>query len=142
MGDHDVMGDDVRFRVRFAVDDAALSRLHARAFHGAVGAVVPWADRLNRYSLTWVGAFDGADVVGFVHAVWDGGEHAFLLDTAVEPTHQGRGIGRELVGRLVTEVRAAGCGWLHVDHERHLDGFYRRCGFTPTSAGLIRLPPS
>lgn len=53
----------------------------------------PWDARLDRYSLTWVGAFDRNDLVGFVHACWDGGLHAFLLDTIVAPTHQHQGIG-------------------------------------------------
>ena len=35
---------------------------------------------------------------------------------------------------------AAGCQWLHVDFEKRLRGFYlETCGFTSTTAGLIRL---
>lgn len=127
-------------RVRFPVDDAVLTRLHARAFTGHEPAgVVPWPARLERHAVTWVGAFAEDELVGFVHACWDGGEHAFLLDAVVDPGHQRRGLGRRLVGRLVTEVRVAGCTWLHVDHEPHLAGFYRGCGFAPTEAGLLRL---
>lgn len=125
--------------VRFPVDDAALTNLHARAFGHAPGAVEPWAERLTRYSVGWVGAFDGPDLVGFVHACGDGGRHAFLLDTVVDPGHQRRGIGRALVETLVVEVTAAGCDWLHVDHEPHLASFYAACGFRPTDAGLLRL---
>lgn len=127
-------------RVRFPVDDVTLTLLHARAFDlTASDPPTPWAARLARHSVTWVGAFDGDALVGFVHACWDGGAHAFLLDAVVDPAQQGRGLGRRLVGRLVDEVRAAGCTWLHVDCEPHLDGFYRGCGFGPTAAGLLRL---
>jgi len=77
--------------------------------------------------------------VGFVHACWDGGVHAFLLDTVVDPDHQRRGIGALIVNRLISEVRAAKCDWLHVDYEPHLDDFYRACGFRSTYAGLMRL---
>ncbi|GIG41772.1 GNAT family N-acetyltransferase [Cellulomonas phragmiteti] len=127
-------------RVRFAVDDAALTHLHARAFGSpAPDGVTPWAARLERHSVTWVGAFADDDLVGFVHACWDGGAHAFLLDAVVDPAHQGQGTGRRLVERLVDEVRAAGCAWLHVDCEPHLASFYRACGFGPTAAGLLRL---
>lgn len=127
-------------RVRFAVHDEELSRLHGRAF-GSPGVVIqPWASRLARHSLTWVGAFAGDRLVGFVHACWDGGSHAFLLDTVVEPGLQGQGIGGRLVALLVTEVTAAGCDWLHVDYEPQLHRFYRdACGFRATEAGLIRL---
>jgi hypothetical protein len=44
---------------------------------------------------------------------------------------------------MATEhARTAGCEWLHVDFEPHLTEFYMdRCGFRPTSAGLLRLTP-
>lgn len=128
-----------RMYSRFAVDDEVLSMLHDLAF-GSPGPVLPWSDRLIRQSVTWVGAFDGDNLVGFVHAVWDGGHHAFLLDTAVHPDRQRRGVGGALVGRLVADVRAAGCDWLHVDYEPHLRPFYEDvCGFGKTDAGLLRL---
>ena len=126
-------------RVRFAVDDAVLSDLHARAFGNPWTATQPWAQRLERHSVSWVGMFAGPALVGFVHACWDGGAHAFLLDTVVDPDLRRHGIGRRLVEALVDEVTAAGCEWLHVDYEPHLDGFYRSCGFRPTAAGLVAL---
>ena len=75
-------------RVRFAVDDQALSDLHSRAFGYAAPSVVSWSQRLQRHSLTWIGAFDRGSLVGFVHGCWDGGSHAFALDTA-GPHHPG-----------------------------------------------------
>jgi ribosomal protein S18 acetylase RimI-like enzyme len=130
----------VGLAVRFPVDDASLSALHARAFGGDPVHVEPWAARLERHALTWVGAFDGAKLVGFVQVAWDGGAHAFVLDTMVDPQAQGRGIGTTLVAAATAEARAAGCEWLHVDFEDHLTGFYQdRNGFRPTRAGLIDL---
>jgi ribosomal protein S18 acetylase RimI-like enzyme len=126
--------------VRFAVDDVALSRLHARAFGGDASRVTPWAARLERHALTWVGAFDRGRLAGFVQVAWDGDAHAFLLDTAVDPDVRGRGLGSALVAAATAEARAAGCDWLHVDFEDHLTGFYlTRNGFRPTRAGLIDL---
>lgn len=131
---------DLELRVRFMVDDACLSDLHARAFGYECSQLTPWADRLERHSLTWIGGFVDDELAGFVHACWDGGSHAFLLDTIVDPKQQRRGVGRRLVLCLVNEVRAAGCEWLHVDYEPHLDAFYREsCGFGRTRAGLVRL---
>jgi len=126
-------------RVRGDVDDRALTDLHARAFGNEPGPAQPWTDRLERHSVSWVCAFDGARLVGFVHACWDGGAHAFLLDTVVHPDYQRRGIGRQLVEALIPPVTAAGCTWLHVDYEPHRDGFYMSCGFRPTAAGLLEL---
>ncbi|WP_328473094.1 GNAT family N-acetyltransferase [Actinoplanes sp. NBC_00393] len=125
---------------RFPVDDVQLSALHARAFGGDAVEVRPWAQRLDRHALTWIGAFDGERLVGFVQVCWDGGSHAFLLDTAVEEDQQRHGIGARLVKAAVDEARAAGCAWLHVDFEPHLEHFYlNACGFRATGAGLVQL---
>ncbi|GAA0481177.1 N-acetyltransferase [Paractinoplanes deccanensis] len=127
---------------RFPVDDRSLSLLHARAF-GAPSHVRPWAERLHRHALTWIGAFEGTALVGFVQVCWDGGSHAFLLDTAVDPDRQHRGIGARLVAEATSAARDAGCEWLHVDFEAGLAGFYlESCGFRPTRAGLLRLGPT
>ena len=91
-------------------------------------------------SLTYVCAFTRGGLVGFVNVAWDGGVHAFLLDTTVAPECRRRGVGTELVRRAADVARRAGLEWLHVDYEPHLDGFYRGCGFSPTAAGLLRLP--
>jgi ribosomal protein S18 acetylase RimI-like enzyme len=126
-------------RVRFPVHDEELSLLHAEAF-GHEFTLVPWAERLQRHSRSWAGAFSGDRLVGFVHAVWDGGKHAFLLDTAVASDHRHRGIGGRVVAALTEDLRDLGTEWLHVDYEPHLEGFYRQiCGFGPTRAGLLRL---
>lgn len=124
---------------RFAVDDSVLDDLHARAF-GYPPAGIAWGARLERHALTWVGAFEaGRRLVGFVQVCWDGGAHAFLLDTVVAPDAQRQGLGTALVRRATEETRAADCAWLHVDFEPHLAGFYAGCGFGPTQAGLIKL---
>ncbi len=126
--------------IRFPVDDRILSALHARAFRTGDAAVRPWAARLERHALTWVGAFEGERLVGFVQVAWDGGEHAFVLDTMVDPAAQRSGIGAALVAAATAEARNAGCRWLHVDFEDHLAGFYlNRSGFRPTPAGLLNL---
>ncbi|HEY7728926.1 MAG TPA: GNAT family N-acetyltransferase [Candidatus Eisenbacteria bacterium] len=90
-------------------------------------------------SLACVCAFAGDRLVGFVNIAWDGGAHAFLLDPTVHPDFRRQGIGTELVAKAASEARARGAEWLHVDYEPSLGKFYRRCGFQPTSAGLIKL---
>ncbi|MBO0687176.1 MAG: GNAT family N-acetyltransferase [Candidatus Dormibacteraeota bacterium] len=120
-------------------DNVELSRLHAEGFDHQPDEADRWG-RVNRHSLGWACARDGDQLVGFVNVAWDGGHHAFVLDTVVSPRAQRRGIGAELVALAVEEARAAGCEWLHVDFEAYLGPFYLdRCGFASTSAGLIRL---
>jgi len=90
-------------------------------------------------NLAHVGAFAGIRLVGFVNVACDGGIHAFILDTCVDPAFRRRGIASALVERSKTLARERGAEWLHVDFEPHLTGLYRRLGFAPTEAGLIRL---
>lgn len=90
-------------------------------------------------SLCHVGAYAANRLIGFVNVAWDGGIHAFLLDTQVHPEFQRRGIATALVRAATEEARRRGATWLHVDYEPHLDRFYRGCGFRPTPAGLISL---
>jgi len=132
---------DISYRWRGAVTNAALNALHAEGFGHPVGAE-DVVSRLQRHSLGWVCATAGtdADLVGFVNVAWDGGTHAFLLDTLVAAAHRRRGIGRALVAAAAEQAREAGCAWLHVDFEAPLRDFYvRSCGFSPTSAGLVAL---
>ena len=90
-------------------------------------------------SLATICAYANSLLIGFVNLVWDGGVHVFLLDTTVHPAWQRRGVGQALVRAAIEQARARGAHWLHVDYEPHLDAFYRGCGFSHTSAGLIRL---
>jgi GNAT superfamily N-acetyltransferase len=130
----------IRYEVRRPVDDAELSRVHAQAFGGAHAETVPWSERLRRNSLTWVSAYESDRLIGFVNVIGDGGKHAVLLDTVVDPDWQGHGIGRGLVAQATEAARSAGCEWLHVDFEADLADFYlRACGFGATAAGLRRL---
>ena len=131
----------VRLSVGAAVEDEALSRLHALAF-GTPYGLQPFRSRLTAHSLTWVTAYADEDdrLVGFVNVAWDGGAHAFVVDTVVDPGHRNQGVGRALVRRAAREARAAGCEWLHVDFEDRLSAFYLdACGFSPTAAGVLPL---
>jgi ribosomal protein S18 acetylase RimI-like enzyme len=103
---------------------------------------VGWWSRIQPHSLGWVTARAGHRLVGFVNVAWDGGDHAFLLDTKVHPDFRRRGLGTQIVRAAVTGAKRAGCEWIEVDFDdtEGLAAFYfDACGFRPTSAGLIRL---
>ena len=133
------MAARVEYRWRGALTDSEMAEL-VRS-HG--GRAVPgWWDQVRPCSLGWVTArlVDGA-LAGFVNVAWDGGDHAFLLDTKVASRYQRQGIATELARRAAAQAKAAGCEWLHVDFEEHLAPFYYgACGFRPAPAGLIHLP--
>ncbi|GHA77746.1 GNAT family N-acetyltransferase [Streptomyces termitum] len=129
----------ISYEWRGDFDNVAVDALHAEGFGGAASGV-DWVARVRRYSLGWVCAWEEGELVGFVNVVWDGGVHAFLLDTVVAGGRRRAGIGAGLVAEAVRRAREAGCGWLHVDFEDDLRPFYLdACGFRPTAAGLIAL---
>ncbi|MFE4358657.1 GNAT family N-acetyltransferase [Kitasatospora sp. NPDC056800] len=126
---------------RGPLTDPELDALHAEAFGHPVEPGGRLA-RLERHSLGWVTARRAADgaLLGFVNLAWDGGAHAFLLDTAVSPDTRRQGVATRLVTEAADGARAAGCAWLHVDFEPHLRPFYLdACGLRPTDAGLLAL---
>jgi GNAT superfamily N-acetyltransferase len=125
---------EIEYRVRDRVPRDTLMALFRDSWEGG-----DHAGMALEHSLTWITAHDGDRLVGFVNVAWDGKAHAFLLDTTVHPTVRRRGIGAALVRLAAEEARRSGVEWLHVDYEERLRGFYERCGFKPTSAGLQRL---
>jgi ribosomal protein S18 acetylase RimI-like enzyme len=126
----------ISYRISPVVANDALNALFAAAWPDHVGS--DFAPVLSR-SLAYVCAYQQDRLIGFVNLAWDGGIHAFLLDTTVHPAFQRRGIGRELVLRAAQAASARGMEWLHVDYEPHLESFYSSCGFRHTEAGLLRL---
>lgn len=129
----------VTFEWRASVANDELNALHREGFDHPV-LDDNWERQLRDHSLGWVVARHEGQLVGFVNVAWDGGVHAFLLDTLVSESHRGQGIGTELVRRAVQGAADAGCEWMHVDWDDELDRFYvAACGFVPAPAGLQRL---
>ena len=81
----------------------------------------------------------GDEPIGFVDLAWDGGVHAFVLDTTVHPNARRRGVGRRLVKLAVEVAGDRGVEWVHADFDPHLRGFYHECGLRRTEAGLLHL---
>ena len=129
----------VEYSWRGSFSNADVNALHAEGFgHRLLDD--DWNAQVERFSLGWVTAVDGGELVGFVNVAWDGGVHAFLLDTLVRADRRREGVGSALVRAAVAGSRGTGCEWLHVDFEDHLRDFYLDgCGFVPTGAGLVAL---
>ena len=128
--------DAIVYRIAPFPSDAELDALWRTAWGGPLGrSYQPVLDR----SLTHAGAYSGDRLVGFVNLAWDGGIHAFILDTCTDPAFRHRRIARDLVRRVVDVAHQRGVEWVHVDYEPALEPFYRACGFRPSAAGVMRL---
>lgn len=81
-------------------------------------------------------ALAGDSVVGFVNALSDGVLTAYIPLLEVLPTHRGRGVGRELVQRLLAEIGPLYMIDVMCDDE--VFAFYEPLGFQRAGGGIIR----
>jgi len=86
----------------------------------------------------------GGRTVGMGRIVGDGGLFFQVVDVAVEPEHQGQGLGKRIMDALMTELRrrvpAEAYVSLIADGEAHR--LYKQFGFeltAPTSVGMAML---
>jgi GNAT superfamily N-acetyltransferase len=127
------------FEWRGQFDNNELNRLHAECFEHALLSD-DWWFQGNRYSLGWVCMRVSGTLVGFLNVAWDGGSHAFLLDTMITDSLRRQGFASRLIEETVRRSKETDVEWLHVDFEPHLRAFYfDACGFKSTDAGLVRL---
>lgn len=131
---------EVQYLVKGPIDNHQLSALYGEEHNPTTDW--DWAGQIQTHSLTWITARHRGRLVGFVNVAWDGGVHAFLLDTVVEERFRHKGIGTRLVQEAISEVaRHPRLEWIHVDSSEELmSDFYSPAGFFPTSAGLVWLP--
>ncbi|MEU2222756.1 GNAT family N-acetyltransferase [Streptomyces sp. NPDC018347] len=110
-------GDDITVRRVDTGDLAAAREMHERCssrtlglrYHGPVGDADRYLNHLlsPRYGRTLAAQTASGRIVGLGHLLWDGDETEVAL--LVEDEWQRRGVGGELLGRLVTMAAEAGC---------------------------------
>lgn len=71
--------------------------------------------------------YDGGRLVGVGRALADGGDCSYICDIAVLPTHQGTGLGKQIVGKLVEHSRGHKKIILYAVPGK--EPFYRKFGF-------------
>jgi len=79
-------------------------------------------------------ARDGEPVVGFVTAISDGVLTAYVPLLEVLPSHQGKGVGSELMRRLL--ARLENLYMVDLCCDAHLEPFYRRLGLQALERGM------
>lgn len=94
---------------------------------------------------TWYGVSLGASgqVVGMGRIIGDGGCFFQIVDIAVTPAHQGRGLGRRILAALMArlEAHAPRSAYVSLIADVPADRLYRAFGFTetaPRSIGMAR----
>ena len=101
---------ELGFTWRSSFRNAEVNRLHAEGF-GHRALEIDWRTQLENHSLGWVCGRRGQELIGFVNVAWDGGVHAFALDTVVASSARRAGLGAELVARAALGAGAARSSW-------------------------------
>jgi ribosomal protein S18 acetylase RimI-like enzyme len=123
-------------------DSHSLDLDQLAALFNAVGWQKRTTDRerlaqLVRGSLWVISAWDGDRLVGFTRAISDGAFNAYLSTVAVLPAYQRRGIGREIVRRLI-EGHDGIQFVLHANAAAYPFYLHLDLGFEPIDNVLIR----
>lgn len=77
--------------------------------------------------------FDGDKLIGLGRILSDGVRQSAIYDIAIVPAYQGRGIGQEIVKRLLDKTPACNC-ILYASPGK--EGFYKRLGFKKMKTGM------
>lgn len=91
-------------------------------------------ERLSRAfaaSLDCYAAFHGEMLVGLVRLVGDGESVVLIQDILVRPEYRRRGIGRQLIARVLLQYRRVRQIHVMTDDLPDTVGFYKAVGFTP-----------
>ncbi len=80
-------------------------------------------------------AYAGGELVGFGRVISDGVLHAFITEMIVSPSWQGRGLGAQLLDRLVQHCLQQGLRDIQLFCAEGKQGFYEKGGFTPRLPG-------
>lgn len=78
--------------------------------------------------------FDGDQLVGAGRVLSDGGDFAYICDVAFLPSHQGGGLGSEMLRRALDFARGHRKIMLYSVPGK--EGFYRRFGFARMSSAM------
>lgn len=85
----------------------------------------------------WDSTGGGQRLVGFARVLTDGIYRATLWDVVVHPDYQGRGVGEDLMNRILTHpvLSTVEKFWLNT---RDKSSFYEKFGFVRSEQGMVK----
>ena len=80
---------------------------------------------------------DDGKLVGYIDCVSNGVTDAYIQDLMVHPDMQGKGIGTELMNRMIAYLKEQRIFMISVVYEEALRGFYKKFGFWEMLCGQM-----
>ena len=95
-----------------------------------------------QHSWYCLSAYDDSELVGFGRIISDGVLHALIVDLIITPAYKGRGVGSELLRRLIEQCRTHGIPDIQLFCATGQTGFYLKHGFKarPDNAPGMQIP--
>ena len=84
-----------------------------------------------------IAVYDGDQLVGFVDSVSNGVTDAYIQDLIVCPDYQGKGIGTDLMKKMIASLKEKHIYIISVIFEERLKPFYDRFGFNTMLCGQM-----
>jgi GNAT superfamily N-acetyltransferase len=86
-----------------------------------------------------IAAYVGERLVGYIDSVSNCVTDAYIQDLIVHPDYQGKGIGTELMNRMIAELKRRNIYMISVVFEERLKPFYSRFGFLDMLCGQMQI---
>ena len=83
----------------------------------------------NLRSYVHIAVYDADKLIGYVDSVSNGVTDAYIQDLMVHPDYQGKGIGTELMNRMIAILKSQRIFMISVVYDDVLRPFYKRFGF-------------
>ena len=85
--------------------------------------------RLKSYYHIAVYEEENQNLIGFVDSISNGVTDAYIQDLMIHPDFQGKGLGSELMNKMIDYLKKAGIYMISVLYDESLKDFYARFGF-------------
>lgn len=105
---------------------------------------VGWNRMENAYknplmvSFYHIAVYNGDHLIGYIDSVSNEVTDAYIQDLMVHPLYQGKGIGTELLNRMIAVLKERGIYMISVIYDYKLKSFYCRFGFYDMLCGQIQ----
>ena len=86
-----------------------------------------------------IAVYDDDQLVGFVDSVSNGVTDAYIQDLMIHPDYQGKGLGTDLMKRMIDSLKEKHIYIISVVFEENLKPFYDRFGFNTMLCGQMEM---
>ena len=88
-------------------------------------------------SYSHIAVYDGDKLIGYIDSVSNGVTDAYIQDLMVHPKYQRRGIGTDLMRKMIECLKENHIFMISVIYDESLRSFYARFGFHPMLSGQM-----